>query len=96
MNQYVKLTGPCVAQKYKKRGIALKMAALALGLSRKQNFRLVTVEATSRYSARVFEKLGFEKLVDHPYETMVLDGEPIKMSSDMECHYCLSLFVKKL
>ncbi|XP_064617049.1 uncharacterized protein LOC135481049 [Liolophura sinensis] len=96
VDKYVNMTGLCVAQKYGRQGIAVKMVAMALDLSRKQNFRVATVETSSRYSARVFEKLGFEKLVEHPYDTMVLDGESMKMTDDMKYHYCFSLYVKEL
>lgn len=96
VDKYVNFTGLSVAKKYERLGIATKMVQAVLELSRKKNFRVVTVEASGRFSSRVFEKLGFEKLVEHPYHSMVLDAERVKMTNDLKFHHSFCLYVKLL
>ncbi|XP_064617233.1 uncharacterized protein LOC135481323 [Liolophura sinensis] len=90
----VNFRGICVAEKYQRQGIGTKMVAKTLQLIQERNFRLVTAESSGRFSSRIFEKFGFEKLVQHDYNSLFLDGEPLNMTDELRFHQGISLHVK--
>ncbi|WAR26775.1 DNAT-like protein [Mya arenaria] len=67
----------CVRNDYRRHGLAIHIVKAALELAKDLSFTVVKGDCTGNYSQRIFEKHGFETILNIPYNSCVIDGNPI-------------------
>lgn len=83
-----------VDPKYGGIGIGNKLIAESIKCAREHNVQLFHVMCSSHFSARVCEKLGFEKLYELPFVDYVINGEnPFVPAAP---HTAVRLYVQRL
>lgn len=83
-----------VHPKYGGIGIGNKLITESIKCARENNVELFNVMCSSYYSARVCEKLGFEKSYELPYVDYVVNGEnPLKPAPP---HNAVRIMVQRL
>ena len=66
-----------VHKKFRRMGLGGRLIGAAVALSRELGFKAITGEGTSNFSQRIYEKAGFETLVELPYDSYIYKVQPI-------------------
>lgn len=67
-----------VHKKYRRMGLGGRLLAAAVAMSRELGFKAIKGEGTSNFSQRIYEKQGFETLLEMPYDNYFYKGKPIR------------------
>lgn len=96
IDKFVNIAALGTAEKYQRQGIGARTMEKTLDLIREKNIRLVTAESTGLFSGRVFQRFGFKKGNQINYDSMVLGGESLVMTKELEHHKGIVQYIKIL
>jgi ribosomal protein S18 acetylase RimI-like enzyme len=83
----------CIASKYRRRGLAQQVIREAIAATKINGIPFVKVNASSEYSRRIFEKLGFHRLAELDYRTYEQDGRQFFKPSLVNLHSRIGLYM---
>ena len=66
-----------VRKEYRHYGLGDRLLSAALGYAKELGFTAVKVEGTGNYSQHIFERHAFDIILEMPYDSYILNGEPI-------------------
>lgn len=83
----------CIAPNYRRRGLAQQVIQEAIAAAKSNGLSFIRVNASSKYSRRIFKKLGFQQLAELDYRTYEQDGMQFFKSSSINLHFGITLHV---
>ncbi|CAL4106897.1 unnamed protein product, partial [Meganyctiphanes norvegica] len=86
----------CTNPSFARRGIATELVQLSEKKAAELNCQMITAQATSCYSQRIFNKLGYTVQSSLDYKGFLLDGQPVLDITKMEPHTCAQVVTKFL
>ena len=66
-----------VNKKYRCKGIGGRLIAVSVAMSRELGFKVIKGECTSNFSQRIYEKQGFDIVLEMPYASYFYNGRPL-------------------
>ena len=66
-----------VRKEYRHHGLGDRLLSAALDYAKELGFKAVKGEGTGNYSQHIYEKHGFDHILEMPYDSYILNGEPI-------------------
>jgi ribosomal protein S18 acetylase RimI-like enzyme len=86
----------CIAPNYRGKGLAQQVVKEAIAAAKINDFPFIKVNASSEYSRRIFEKLGFCQLAELDYRTYEQDGIQFFKPSLINLHSRIGLYMLPL
>ena len=67
-----------VHKDFRRQGLATRLLQACTAMTKELGFTVIKGEATSNYTQRIFEKEGFDVLLEMPYDSYMYNGEPLR------------------
>ncbi|KAF7995426.1 hypothetical protein HCN44_006533 [Aphidius gifuensis] len=96
VNKCFTMTSGAVDEDYQKTGIARKMAKRSMLLAKKRGHKLITADVTSKYMAKIMEKLGFTAIVSYPLKNYLNDQGELLFKNIVPPHDTFQIYIYRI
>jgi len=96
VDSYFSLQIGATYPEYRGRGVHSMNALGRMSIAKENNVPLVVVVPTSRFSQRVYEKLGYDTVAEMPYANFRINGRELEDLDKLGVHKCAKLMVQRI